>query len=227
MPKLTARHYRLITILAILFFIVVGVSTYAVFADDQVENAGPSEISDFGKGGVESSLAYHLRPSDLVAVKIYGQSDLSIEQRIDGNGFIQMPLLGKVRVGNLSIRESENLIETQFVEQRYLRTPQASVHVVNYAPKSVSVFGEVKNPGKIDFELEMNRMDIVEVIALAGDFTGIAKKGDLIVTRVNSETGKEEKHTVDVQKKIVGNSKNESVFWVYPGDVIYVPESLF
>lgn len=214
MSRFTPRHIRILSIIIIMFLIIVGISTYAIFAE---------EIED--QKLEHPSIVYLLRSTDLISVKVYGQDDLTFRQRIDGKGLIQMPLVGKIEVVGLSIRDCESHIEKELVDQKYLRSPQVSVHIEEYSPKSVSIFGEINNPGKIDFNLEANAIDIIDIIALAGDFTGIAKKGDVVVTRIG-ENGQEQTFEVDVQKRILGKGK-EKIFWVYPGDVIYIPESLF
>ena len=220
MPRLTIRYVRLISLIVILFVLVVGISTYVAFGDEEVipEQTETNEVS------IDN--VYKLRSGDLVSIGVYGQSDLATEQRIDGSGYVQIPLLGAVAIGDLSVRECETKLETEFVENRFLRDPQVSVHVKEYALKSISVFGEVNRPGRIDYENETFRMDLIEVIALAGDFTGIAKKSEVIVTRIGKD-GVEEKHRINVQKKLVSGNDEDSVFWVYSGDVVYVPESLF
>jgi protein involved in polysaccharide export with SLBB domain len=91
--------------------------------------------------------------------------------------------------------------------------------VKEYNSKKVFVFGEVQKPGTFVFE---EGMTIVQAVTLAGGFTKSASQNSTSVTRrVN---GQEVKVKVSVQDIALGKASN---FALEPGDIVYVPESLF
>ena len=89
---------------------------------------------------------------------------------------------------------------------------------------TVLVLGEVNAPGLVEIPLE-GGSDILEVIVKARGFSRLAWKKKVRVQRKSSETGSLETITVDVEKMTRADA-GES-FFVYPGDRIFVPESLF
>jgi polysaccharide export outer membrane protein len=100
-----------------------------------------------------------------------------------------------------------------------MRDPQVSVLVKEYNSKKVFVFGEVQKPGTFVYE---DGMSIVQAITVAGGFTKTAARNSTSVTRrVN---GQEVKVKVTVEDIALGKAPN---FTLDPGDIVYVPESLF
>lgn len=99
--------------------------------------------------------------------------------------------------------------------------PQVTIAIEAYAPKQVFVLGAVKKPGPAGFLPEVNYMDIVEVIARAGGFTGIAKSKAVRVTRSEKNRG-EKTYTVDVYQFMTGETggasaeKDSGIFKIYP-----------
>lgn len=169
--------------------------------------------------------SYRLSARDLIAVYVYQQEDLTVEQRIDAVGKVQIPLAGALQVAGLTVREAEELIEVTYREKQLLSHPQVTVQVIEYSPKQVSVLGEVEAPGMVEFAIETYRMDLREVIARAGGFTPVARKGSIQVFRKQPD-GSEESFRVDFDDLIEGGSDNESLY-VYDKDVIFVPDRIF
>lgn len=171
---------------------------------------------------------YRLHPQDLVRITVYDNPDLTTSQRVDVQGRVQISLLGRVALAGLTVGEAEEQLETLFREERYLRDPQVTVAVEDYAPKQISIFGEVRNPGQVDFPIESNRLSIVEVLARAGGFTGLADTDAVKVTRI-ADDGRQQILRVDVARYLKAREDftDEPGYLVYPGDVIVVPQRLF
>ncbi len=170
--------------------------------------------------GLNTDPAYKLSERDLVEVSVYDEPDLLTVQRVDNDGNLRVPLLGSVPVGGMTIREAEATLAEAFVEQRFLRAPQVTLTLREYAPREVSVFGQVQAPGRVPLPPDSSRMDIVEAISRAGGFTGIAKGSSVRVTRSGGGS-----FTVNVDDIIRGRSKR--TYYVSADDKIFVPERLF
>lgn len=167
---------------------------------------------------------YRLAPRDLIRVTVFGESDLNIERRIDGNGTVSIPLIGSVALQGLTVAGAEEKIRITFTEKEIFVRPQVAVSVVEYVAKEVSVIGQVKNPGKIPLPIEANSIEIVDVISKAGGFTRLGRSDSVRVTR-KGLNGKEETFTVDVQRMFSGRG-GAARFVVYPNDVVFVPERI-
>lgn len=172
--------------------------------------------------------SYTIRERDMITITVFGEPDLDVVQRIDGDGKVKIPLLGELVITGYTVRGAENYIESQFVEQRYLRDPTVTVSVTDYAPREIILLGEINRPGPMMLPLESDSIDIVDVIARAGDFTGIAKTNDVQIKRKISE-GEIKEFRINVSEIITGRESGRKVrsFEVLPGDVIYVPERFF
>jgi polysaccharide export outer membrane protein len=169
---------------------------------------------------------YRLSSNDLVAITVYRHEDLGANQRIDASGRVRIPLLGPIDIAGLSLRDAERVIREAFREERILVDPQVSVRIQEYSIKQVSVLGEVENPGPVAFAIEKHRMDLREVIAQAGGFTSVAKEGDIQIFR-RTETGDEEVIEVDFDDLVSSRRDRGEGFFVYDGDVIFVPDRIF
>jgi polysaccharide export outer membrane protein len=171
---------------------------------------------------------YILSEKDVVSVQVFGEPELSKEQRLDGSGNIRMGLIGTIDIAGLTLREAELKLEEAYQEQRYLRDPQISLQISEYAPRYISVLGEVKSPGRVQLEDESNGMRLVDAISAVGGFSGIAKADAVRITRAATD-GSESTEVVDAEALVNGRDADipEAFLILKPGDVVYVPERLF
>jgi polysaccharide export outer membrane protein len=173
-------------------------------------------------------LAYTLTELDAVSIQVFGEPDLSKEQRIDGEGNIRMGLIGTIGIAGLTLREAEAKMQQVYVEKRYLRDPQISIQVTEYAPRYVSVLGKVNKPGRVQLEQESNGIRLVDAISAVGGFSGIAKADAVRITRTGAN-GEETTVVIDAEALINGRNTDtpEEFESLLPGDVVFVPERLF
>lgn len=156
--------------------------------------------------------------SDIFEVKVYGEPDLSGVYRVSSDGLINFPLVGTLKVEGLGATELSELL-TKSLKEGFLKNPQVSIFVKEYSSKKVFVFGEVAKPGTYAYEDDMT---IIQTITLAGGFSKGAAKNKVSVTR--TEDGTEKRVFLSVEEIGRGKEKN---FFMKPGDIVFVPESLF
>ncbi len=121
--------------------------------------------------------AYILGAGDKIAIKVFGQDDLSIESFLGNSGSVNYPFLGEVKVAGLSIKQVELAI-TQGLEGDYLVNPNVYVQVIEYRP--FYIHGEVKQPGGYPYQPGMT---INQAVALAGGLTDRADKDKISLYR--------------------------------------------
>ena len=167
--------------------------------------------------------SYRLAVRDLLIFRVQDEPDTEAERRIDGHGRVRLPYIGNVEIAGMTVRDAEDAIEEAYIDSRIYVSPQVSLRVLEYAPREVSVLGQVKDPGTVTFPIEVESQSIISVISEAGGLTGIARAREVRVTRRNEE-GETEVHHVNVDQLLGGDGAG---FQVYPGDVIYVPERFF
>ncbi len=159
-----------------------------------------------------------LNPGDLVEITVFQDKDLSGEYTVAEDGTLVFPLVGKVRVAGLSPAQAAGAIEER-LRQGFIRSPVVNVLVKEHNAEKVYVFGKVKKPGNFEYS---SGMTIVEAITLAGGLSDIANSRRVYVTR--NAQGRDRRIVVDLQGILDGTSP---MYVLEPGDIVYVPESVF
>jgi protein involved in polysaccharide export with SLBB domain len=177
-----------------------------------------SEGSDVASSPAPVQSTSTLGAGDLLEVRVFEEADLSGPYRVSPGGTIDFPLCGKVKVEGLNGSGTADVL-TKCLGEKYLKRPQVSVLVREYNSKKIFVFGEVQKPGTFPYDEEMS---VIQAITVAGGFSKLASKNDVNVTRIIA--GKETKIRVRVADIGTGREKNLKLL---PGDIVFVPESLF
>lgn len=171
--------------------------------------------------GLKESPDYFLQPGDLVEIQVYRESDMDRTLRISSKGSIAFPLIGNVTIAGMTVNQAESTIESKL--KSYLKTPSVSLLIKEYANKTVYVLGQVKKPSSISIPPEKS-MTLLEAITSAGGFTDIAAISKVKILRM--EQGQQRSLEVDVGQITKEGNKQLDIF-LKPGDVIFVPQSLF
>ena len=171
---------------------------------------------------------YTLRPGDHVQITVFNEPDLAVVQKLDPDGVLIVPLLGRTELAGLTLREAENHLETRFIDEEFLIQPQVTVSIADYAEQVFYIFGEVNAPGAKQFPEGKQRLDILEAITMAGDLAQYAKRSEVTIRRPIEGTAREERIVIDLDDVIRGTrSGSEELIEVQPNDIIFVPERLF
>jgi polysaccharide biosynthesis/export protein len=108
--------------------------------------------------------AYTLGPDDSIAVRAVLVPEFpGAPIRIEGDGSINLPLVGRIQAGGLTATQLEKAIAGRLAD--LLNNPQVSVDVVEQRSQPVSVLGAVKNPGVHQLR---RASTLIEVLSLAG-----------------------------------------------------------
>lgn len=128
------------------------------------------------------------------------------------DGTIMLPILGKIKVQDLTLLELENELIKKLIEGNHLSNPIVTVRLTN---AKFTILGEVRNPGTYTFN-EQN-ISILQALGYAGDLTIHGKRQDLLIIR--EENNKKTYKTIDLTSKKWFNSP---YYYIKPNDVIYV-----
>lgn len=113
-----------------------------------------------------------LLPGDDLEIQIWREPDLSGTFLVDGDGFVTLPLLGRVQVAAQPLSElRDDLVARYAVE---LRNPSIAIT----PRRRVYVLGEVTRPGLLALDPTMT---LAGAVALAG---GASREGDLSNLRI-------------------------------------------
>jgi polysaccharide export outer membrane protein len=184
--------------------------------------AGSSDISP-------KTVTYNLRTTDKLRISVFQEDDLSTICRVDAKGTVNLPLVGEIRVYGESLSEAERTIEAAYKDGRFLRNPQVTVSVEEYAPREVSIQGQVKNAGRYALPIE-STMSVLDLVTKAGGFTDTAQGTAVKITRILPD-GTTKVITLDVESLIKGKSdtktnEENNALLLQPDDIVYVPERI-
>ncbi len=129
---------------------------------------------------------------------------------VDSEGFISFPVLGKLKVGGLSLLQVQNLISEG--TRPYLKDAIVNARFLNF---KITVTGEVNRPGII--RVSNQRMTVLEAIGNAGDFTSYANRTNVLLVR--EENGIRYYHRLNFQREDLFMSP---FFYLRQNDVLYI-----
>ncbi|MCB0517987.1 MAG: polysaccharide biosynthesis/export family protein [Lewinellaceae bacterium] len=129
---------------------------------------------------------------------------------VDEDGFIEFPVLGKLKMKGLTREIAKDTIKNRLLT--YLRDPVVDVRFLNL---HVSVMGEVKSPNLYTFPDE--RFTILEALTLAGDMTDFADRSKVMVIREHDKV--REFGVVDLSS---ARAFESPYFYLTQNDVVYV-----
>ena len=179
----------------------------------------------------ERTLDYKLQPGDNLYIHVvntidersaasingdirgYLSSDANIYLQtttIDKEGYVEMPLVGKIEVKNLTVDEAKDRLQTAI--NTYIN---GSMLVVKLASFNLTLLGEVSRPGM--YKIYQSQINLFEAVSLAGNMTNFAKKSDVKIIRQTDHGS--EIVTVDMGQADILSSP---YYYLKPNDIIYV-----
>ena len=98
---------------------------------------------------------------------------------VDQQGYIQFPLVGRVKASGLTVSQFTNNLRSQL--QRYLKYPDPQVKVVNFRGSKFFIDGAVRQPG--EFNMADAPISLYGAISMAGGATTEGDSNSVVLTR--------------------------------------------
>jgi protein involved in polysaccharide export with SLBB domain len=165
---------------------------------------------------------YKLSANDLLDFRVFQEPELDGVIRVSGDGSAIFPLIGAVTVAGRTVAQATEQIKARY-RDGYLVYPQVSLTVRTYAQKLFTVLGQVQKPGSYDMK-GSDEITLLQAIGMAGGYTKIANPGRVTVKRQQEDGGE---RVIKLDAKRMARGDDSASFYVKPGDVITVAESLF
>ena len=127
---------------------------------------------------------YTLGPGDLINLDIFQVEEYSGEYPVLVDGTISLPLVGRVNVKGMSLKETSEAVSEKYVT--YLKRPIITVGLVAPRPLRIGISGEVDNPGAYEVTLTPENPQFptdTDLLEQAGGINTIADIRDVRVTR--------------------------------------------
>lgn len=160
---------------------------------------------------------YILGPGDVIKVTVYDNDDLLTLTRISDDGFIIMPLLGQVKVQDLTVSSASEHI-ARLLADGYIINPQVNIFVQEFRSKKVIILGQINKPGLIEMS---GPASFLEIISKAG---GLADDFGETATIKRKNDGEDDVITVDLRSLVEGGDLNQNIP-VRDGDTIYISKA--
>ena len=162
-----------------------------------------------------SAEEFILRPSDAIQLKIGGvpANDVKAvtgEYVIDGQGYINLPNLGRIKIAGLALSAAQTVIETGYRSHDIYTRPTITI-TMGTVHRWVNVGGAIKMPQKIAYKPDLT---VLASIDAAGGFLSAADQERVRLVRAD------EVMIIDT-KKIRANPSLDIP--LEPGDHIEVP----
>lgn len=138
---------------------------------------------------------------------------------VDKKGFIQLPVLGLMKVQGFSIPRLQDTLKS--LAKLYFNEPVVSARFTSFR---ITLLGEVRSPG--NYSLPEERKTIFEALAVGGDLPHSAKKYNVELFRTYN--GERTVHRINLTNSKV--LRDPELFYMKPNDVLYVrtrPSSVF
>ncbi len=129
---------------------------------------------------------------------------------VDKNGYIELSLIGFVKVAGLTTAEARELIKQKAKE--FYKEPVVNVRIANF---DIVVLGDVTKPGTITLPSE--KASIIDAIALSGDLALTAKRDNILLIR--SEGDEKKFVRFDMRSSQIFQSP---YYYLKQRDIIYV-----
>jgi polysaccharide biosynthesis/export protein len=172
-------------------------------------------VSGLAQTAPPSTETLLIGPGDQLHILVFDTPELEQHARVTDDGNVPLVFLGNVHVGGLTPEGAARVIETQLQQKEYMKHPQVTVQIEQYATQGVLVLGQVRTPGLVQIDTSRT---VLDVLGLAGGLTDIAGRK---ITIERHGTGERVQY-------FVSNNPDEAFdhsVLIHPGDKLMVPKA--
>lgn len=174
---------------------------------------------------------YHIQSNDMINIRVSTRDGLQLGElrdftsstaggnnslggrtvRVQEDGNIELPRVGKIYLLGLTLTEAREKVETEFYK---IFEPDAAYIEVNMPGINFTIVGEAASGNYFVPQYDFN---LLEAFAMAGNLTPVADRNHIQILRTTPEGT--QRAVVDITKESVMNSE---YFWLQPNDVIVI-----
>lgn len=122
---------------------------------------------------------YRIAPGDNLTISVWGQTNISGNQKVRDDGNITVVLVGDLYVAGLTTTEAASKIAKQ-LEGDIVQNVRVDVWLTDASQRYITIVGEVSSPGKIELLPSDN---LIDIIAKVGGFTDFSQTDEIYVLR--------------------------------------------
>lgn len=156
---------------------------------------------------------YVLQPGDVISIQVVEHPEFSGRHKIRPDGRINYPVVGEIDVASLTCAQLVKIMQGKLTS--YVNNPVVSISIEAYFANRIFVIGDVNRSGEYQI---YEPIDVIKALAMCG---GLANSRVKIVKIIRADGT-----VVDIATKDLWSGGSKDSFILYPGDTLYVPESL-
>jgi polysaccharide export outer membrane protein len=149
---------------------------------------------------------YRIGPDDLLEIQVFGVDQLTRSVRVNGRGYISLPLIGNLGIGGLTAQQAEDLVVAKLKES-YLQDPQVSLFIKEYTSQRVTIEGAVQKPGVYPLR---GPTTLLQSLAVAGGQANLSDMAEVMLFRADA-SGNRQSLTYDVDRIRAGELGDPAV----------------
>jgi polysaccharide biosynthesis/export protein len=170
-------------------------------------------VSDWREPGSASRGEYVIGVGDALNVLVWDQEKMSARVRVRSDGRVSLPFLDDVNVAGMTPVALARSLEDRL--KQFIVTPQVTVVVEEAKPLSVSVLGQVQQPGLFNLDPGAS---VAQALAAAGGLKDFAHRDRIFLLRSGAGSARIRMTYEDVTK---GSGRAFSLR-LQSGDVVVV-----
>lgn len=183
-----------------------------------IQPLAPAEVAQVAAQANTDEVVYRIAPGDKLDVRYSFHPEMNQLEVVRPDGRIRANGVGEVEVAGNTTAELSALLVARTRDR--LKDPQIVVSIVEYAPRSIYVGGEVGRPGPVAYRRGLTPL---QAIAQAGGMRETALAKTVVLVRPTGANGQTLSRTLDLEAAMKDGVR-EPLF-LAPYDVVFVPRT--
>jgi polysaccharide export outer membrane protein len=183
---------------------------------------GPERQSSAGLTPMHgnSVMEYRIGPADVLSISVWNRKEINQTVTVRPDGQVSLVLIGDIPAVGLTPLELQDAMEKALGEYIDIIPGEVSVVVDAVHSYKVSVLGEVRRPGRFEFQ---NQASVLDALAEAGGLTEFASVSNILILRSNGGQMVKIRFNYQRLQRLLKSENSAPRVLIFPGDVILVP----
>jgi polysaccharide biosynthesis/export protein len=210
------RSLNLLNSAGFLLIVPTAVCSIALPSLALQTSTAEASIADASPATKPHDAAYKIGSSDVLAITVWKEPEVSRSIPVRPDGKISLPLVGELQAAGRTPLELERDISGKL--KAYITNPDVNVMVQQINSEKFNVLGRVAHSGSFPLASDTT---VLDAIATAGGFMDFAKATGVYVLR--STPGGGQKRLAFNYKDVIKGKHPEQNIKLEPGDTVVVP----
>ena len=186
-----------------------------IYSKDQFNNS-ENKIEDYSEI-YDYRYEYILGPSDSISINLTDTDDLDGIYKIDQEGMIDLPFIGKIKLSELTLNESQDIL-IQIIKGFY-KNPDLQIKIEEFNSNKAYIVGAVRN--QITISLNQQPIKLIEA-AIQANFNPSAE--DKLFGTIGLLRREGKVYRIDLTNSFKNKDEKEN-FYLKKDDVIFIDKN--